>query len=236
MNRFRNPPGLVKRALAAGVERLVLSEMKKAFRAVHLCGDIPALDAHRPLVVFGNHHSFHDGYAMWYLARHVLNRHVTLWMEEWDRFPFFGAAGAVPFPSGDSAQRGRSMRLTRRRFDAHPASALVYFPEGRMHAAEEGILPWPEYVLPRLHGILGEPQWLPVALYSSWRAGDRPEIFIIPGELIKRPSGSERETLTELLERAPEASLEPSRIILAGNRSRNSTSFSFLAGYFRSRL
>jgi hypothetical protein len=216
------------------VEHLIVRELRSAFHALRRIGtglDVPP----RPLVLYANHHSVHDGYALWYLATRVLGRRASVWMADWERFPFFSAAGARPFPDDDLAIRMRTLRSTRAALAADPLSTLIYFPEGRMHPAEEGLLPWPVDTIPRLDRFLGGCTWLPVALYSSWRQSDRPELFLLAGEPRSATSDT-RHRLQILLEDVPARSLESSEVILEGRHSTNQRDFSALAGFFRKRL
>lgn len=218
---------------ARAVEHLIVRELRSAFHAVHVCTTSDAEFPAGPIVLYANHHTFHDGYAVWYMARHVLARRPLVWMREWERFPFFGAAGAQPFPEEDPAERRRTIRRTRARFDGDDRSALIYFPEGRMHPLEDGVEPWPSEVFPRLHRILGRPQWAPVALYPAWRENDRPELFIGLGEPRPAVDGTEFDRLAQLLGVMPDLSRAGTRIVLKGHRSRQTGDFSRLARLFR---
>ena len=60
-----------------------------------------------PVVLYANHHGFHDGYLLWQLVGHALGRPVVIWMEEWERAPLFGPVGALPFPRRRAADAHR---------------------------------------------------------------------------------------------------------------------------------
>lgn len=223
----------IPRVLERAVESLIVRELRSAFSAVRLVGRLPATQT--PIVLYANHHSLHDGYALWYIARRVFRRNTLVWMQQWDRYPFFAAAGARPFPTDDPSVRVRTIRRTRAVFDDNAASALVYFPEGEMHPAEEGVGAWPNDPIIRVDRLLANPSWLPFALYTSWRSHDRPELFILPGEL-QPASAVTAASIETLLADAPERSLGESTLILSGRKSSNERDFSRLAGYFRNRI
>jgi 1-acyl-sn-glycerol-3-phosphate acyltransferase len=223
----------IPRVLERAVESLIVRELRAAFHSIRLVGPLP--ESQKPVVLYANHHSVHDGYALWYIARRIMHRKTRVWMQQWDRYPFFAAAGARPFPMDDPAARIRTIRQTRTFFNGNAASALVYFPEGEMHPAENGVRVWSNDAVIRLDRLLGEPAWLPFALHTSWRAHDRPELFILPGELQSAPEVGAM-NLEKLLAVAPDRSLGESTSILSGRKSSNERDFSRLAGYFRNRI
>src|SRR5690606_20216387 len=96
------------------VEAMIVRALKGAFRRVCWVGPPPALVPGRPVVLYANHHSFFDGYLLWLLLARHLRRPATLWMRDWDRFPFFAAVGVQPFPDEDPARRAATLRRTLR--------------------------------------------------------------------------------------------------------------------------
>lgn len=224
----------MKRLLRAAIESVVLSDLRKAFHRVWDAGISVDLDPHRPVVLYANHHSFFDGHLVWLVARQSMTRQTMTWMQEWHRFPFLRAAGALPFPDDDSPARSSTMRETKRRFTENPRSALILFPEGAMHPAEEGILPFSDGRLERLSRIFPQALWCPVAIHSSWREGDRPDAFLATGSVQDQIYGDEDERLRRLLGEMPARSLRPSSLLLTGRASANERwDFRFLAPLFR---
>ena len=123
------------------VERILRRSLAEAFRRVVLVGDPVDSDPGRPVVLYANHHYFHDSFLLWLVLR-SFGRTSVSWMAEWDRVPLFAPVGARPFPPDDPARRATTIRATARSFVSNPAIGLIYFPEGVLHQASNGILPW----------------------------------------------------------------------------------------------
>ncbi|MDX1548833.1 MAG: acyltransferase, partial [Rhodothermales bacterium] len=138
------------KAAAPLVRWMMRRSLRRAFRRVAWIGPAPALPEGVPVILYANHHNFYDGYLGWLVAARLLGRPAMTWMEAWDRFPFFGAVGALPFPPGDPRRRAATVRRTLRRFEEASSSVLVYFPEGRLHPPDEGLDPFPEGAFARL--------------------------------------------------------------------------------------
>ena len=181
---------------------LIERELRRTFRRIVWVGPFRAPEPGMPVVVYANHHLFHDGYALTWLLERRLGRRSLVWMEEYDRFPFFGALGALPFPPADGGRRVRTVRATARAF-ADPSAALIYFPEGRLHPADSGVLPFSRNQLARLDRVLpGPKQWWPLALHVTGLHQHRPTLRIssgIPGPV---PDEDPVATLDNLLDMA----------------------------------
>ena len=182
------------------VEWLIRRDLRRAFRRVAWVGPAPALPSSAPVVLYATHHHFYDGHLLWLLLEELLERPGTLWMEDWDRFPFFAAVGVQPFPPGDSeqaaARRRATLRRTARRLRETPQTALVYFPEGRLHAPREELLPFPDEAFERLARLFpDDTHWLPVALHVAQTGDARPTALLAGGDSHDAPDGRERERL-----------------------------------------
>ncbi|WP_245846025.1 1-acyl-sn-glycerol-3-phosphate acyltransferase [Longibacter salinarum] len=173
-----------------------------------------------PVILYANHHHFYDGHLLWYLLRHALGRPGTIWMEEWDRYPFFAAVGAQPFPTDDSRRRAATIRRTARRFREAPRTVMVYFPEGELHTPAEGIHPFPEGAAQRLARFYPEATWWPIAIDVTFWGDKHPTACLLPGTPHSAPDGNERDRLTRLWhtlrETLPEA---PHHVLLNGRPS-----------------
>lgn len=187
------------------VASLIRFDLRRSFRRVVWVGPPPALPP-GPVVAYANHQSFHDGHLLWLLTIHLLERGFLVWMEEGDRVPFFAAQGAMPFPRDDATRRAATMRRTRRLLAERPGMVLAYFPEGTLHGADEPIRPFDPVLLERLHRVLGEPTWWPVAVHLTWRGESRPTALITGGAPASGPAGNAREELRDLRERLRAAS------------------------------
>lgn len=191
---------LPRRALAAGLDRLMRGALRGAFRRVEWAGPPPVLPEDAPVVIYANHHSFYDGYLFHVVLAEVLGRTGTIWMHDWDHYPFFAAAGAQPFPPDDPARRAATLRRTIRRMRRTPDLALILFPEGRLHPPDDGVLPFDDALVARLGRLLPAAAWCPVAVHVTWRGEARPTAILTAGTPHAEPDGGERARLETLLE------------------------------------
>lgn len=216
------------------VERIMLSSLRKAYRRICWVGPIPDFAENKPIVLYANHTTFHDGYVLWLVSKTLFNREVHLWMEEWDAFPLFGAVGARPFPRDDARQRMRTMRSTAQFLASSPDSTLIYFPEGELHPPEKGILPFPEDTMQRLAKILPDAYWWPVGIHLTTRGEAQPTLILTAGEPHAIPDGKERDRLSKCVDLLRSDVLECGRILLGGKQSPNETwDFRFLKPFFK---
>ena len=198
--------------------------LRGTFRRVVWVGPPPALPPGAPVVLYANHHGFHDGYLLWWLVGRTLGRPALVWMEAWDQVPLFGPIGALPFPPDDPARRLRTIRTTARRMAADPATVLFLFPEGDLRPPDAGLGPF-RADLPRLARLLPPgTQWWPVALRTTWWGEDRPTALLTADPPHPAPDGGEADRLAALLARL--AATRPAdvahgraRLLLDGRRS-----------------
>lgn len=215
------------------VARLMLRSLRKAFRRICWVGPAPNLDPHRPVVLYANHHTFYDGYVLWLLARKMLGRAPITWMAEWDRFPLFGAVGALPFPPDDPQRRLQTILTTRRRMKEDSSTILLYFPEGVLHPPEEGILPISAEDINRLDRVLPEKQWWPVAIHLTTRGESMPTLQLSGGVPHSRTDGSEMERLRSCLNALRSSAHTCSEVLLEGRKSPDENwDLSILGGWF----
>ncbi len=208
-------------------------DLRAAFARVDWVGPVPALPPDASVVLYANHHNFYDGHLLWLAVEGLLGRHTLTWMEDWQRFPFFAAAGALPFPAGDARARAATVRRTARRFGEAPRWGLVYFPEGVLHPPEEGLLPFDEALLKRLDALLPRKVWLPTALYVTWDGEARPVARIAAGMPHQHVDGGERQRLAALWHELCTPA-GPSRPLLEGRASPSRRwDFRFAAPFFR---
>lgn len=231
------------------VEWMLRRDLRRAFRRVVWVGPLPALpgpshDA-APVVLYANHHGFYDGHLLWLLLDELLKRPGTLWMEDWDRFPFFAAVGAQPFPPGDdnkadneaAGRRRATLRRTARRMHEQPSTVLVHFPEGRLHPPADGLLPFRDGTFERLARLFPDAtRWWPVALHIAQTTGARPTAFLTGRAPRDAPDGRERERLRETWEalRQQAPGTGERQTLLDGTRGPDDRwDFSFLAPFFK---
>ncbi len=218
--------------IARLVEALIPHELRRTFRRVCWVGDAPELPE-APVVLYANHHYFYDGYLLWLLTRRVLDRPGLTWMADWDRFPFFAAAGAQPFPPDNPARRRATLRRTAHHFRTRPDTVLVYFPEGVLHAPENGILPFPPRAFDRLARLFPTAWWWPVALHVTWWGDARPTALLTGGAPHAAPDGSEHARLERLWHALRRERPTPTTTLMEGRRSPSETwSFSLARRFF----
>ena len=192
-----------RRVAAWLVDRMIRRDLKRTFRRIVWIGAEPwkegALDPARPLVLYTNHHSFHDGYFLWWLTHQTLDRPPILWMNDWEQIPLFGPIGALPFPTDDAAQRLATIRETARRLAAGPEHVFVYFPEGELRAPDTGLGEFDPTAFTRLARLFpADTQWWPVGMRVTWWGEDRPTV-LLTGGTPHEPDGRERDRLQALL-------------------------------------
>lgn len=192
--------------------------LRRAFRQVRWFGPWAPPPTDRPVVAYANHHAFYDGQLLGWLVERVLHRTTVVWMEELDRFPFFSTLGALPFPANDPQRRFSTIRRTARLMQRDPHTMLVYFPEGHLHAAEEGITRFPPDVFHRLARVLGGVSFWPIAVHVTGWHDARPTAVLSGGEPHGAPTGHERETLQESLQALHGRPLTSGRVLLEGRR------------------
>ena len=218
------------------VGRMMKRALQRAFRRVCWVGALPSLPPGVPVVLYANHHNFFDGYLAWLLTQKVLRRPSLTWMAEWDKFPLFGAVGALPFPPDDPRRRAATLRHTIRRFRQEPDTILVYFPEGRLHRAEEGLAPIDPDAFARLDRLLPDKLWWPVGIHVSWWGEALPTALLGSGDPHPTASGEEPTRLDAVWHAVRSAEPQHTHPLLDGRHSPNENwDLSFLSRFFNPR-
>lgn len=220
----------------APVRRLVAAllrwDLRHAFRRVCWVGAAPPDVPDGPVIAYANHHHFYDGHLAWLLFHTHLERRPTLWMAEWDRFPFFAAVGAQPFPPDDPARRAATVRRTARRFRARPDTVLVYYPGGTLHPPDDGIAEFDAEAMTRLARLYPSATWWPYAVHVTWRNEASPTVLITGGPA-HEADGQERSRLQRLWHRLQTSRDRPTTTLLRGRRNLEEWwDFSFAASFF----
>ena len=217
---------------AWAVERLMDRALTRAFHRILWHGPVPAVPPGRSVVLLVNHPTFYDGYAGGLVVRRVLGRRPLTWMREWDRFPFFAAAGALPFPEGDPVDRAATVRRTARLLAA-PGYGLVYFPEGDLHSPDEPLRPFDAAFLARLGRLFPPVTWLPVALHPTWEAADHPVLRIAAGVPQDGVDGGERDRIAAVRDALRTAPGDGRVLLGRGRSTQDAWDFRFARGFFR---
>lgn len=188
------------------IRRDLASHYRRAVRAGAPAEADPAPG--RPLVLYANHHLYHDSYLLvHWLVRH-LARPIVVWMEAWERAPLFGPLGALPFPSGDARARAATVRETAHRMAVDPRTALILYPEGTMHPPDDGLWPF-RADLPRLARLLPPATaWVPVGVHAAWWGESRPTLVLATGPAHDTPDGGECDRLAAALGVARDARVD----------------------------
>ncbi len=220
----------------APVRRLVAAflrwDLRRTFRRVCWVGSgLPDLPD-GPVIAYANHHHFYDGHLAWLLFRTHLNRPPTIWMAEWDRFPFFAAVGAQPFPPDDPTRRAGTIRRTARRFQADSRTVLVYYPEGTLHPPDDGIRDFDARALTQLAELYPTATWWPYAVHVTWRNEATPTALLTAGSP-HEADGQEHARLRRLWNRLQSPQDRPTKTLLRGHRSPDERwDFSFASSFF----
>jgi 1-acyl-sn-glycerol-3-phosphate acyltransferase len=222
---------MLSRLLAVQMRR----DLRRSFRRICWVGPVPSLPPGQPAVLYANHHHYYDGYLLWLVITRLLRRRPLTWMAEWDRFPFFAAMGALPFPPHDAQRRVRTVRRTRRLFQEHPDAVLVYFPEGRLHCPEDGLLPISTDALQRLDRLLAHPCWWPVAVHLTWEGGAYPVALLAGGQPTTGPTEDAPERLSALWRTLQAPPPEAATVLMEGRPSPHERwNFHILSPWFES--
>ncbi|MEL6444390.1 MAG: 1-acyl-sn-glycerol-3-phosphate acyltransferase [Bacteroidota bacterium] len=192
---------LVARGVRRTVAGLIRSSLRSSFRSVRWVGAWPLLPEGQPVVLYANHHSFFDGYLLWWLLTQHLDRPPLVWMREHDQIPLFGPLGTLPFPEDDARRRAQTLRETARRMRAVPETTLFLFPEGEQRPPDAGIGPFETADLARVARLVPDAAWWPVALRLTWWDADRPIALLTGDTPHDAPDGDERPRLDALLNR-----------------------------------
>jgi hypothetical protein len=203
---------VLRRAAARLGERLIDGSLTGDLRRVVWVGDAPerVIGTSAPVVLYANHHYFHDSYLLWHLVRRVLDRRFLVWMEKWEQAPLFGPLGALPFPSSDPRARAATLRYTARRMKRDPNTTLVLYPEARLSSPDAGLQPFSPDLLSRLARVFPEEaRWCPVGVRMTWWGEERPTALLAAGPAHAQPDGDESDRLHALLQRL--RSVQPDR-------------------------
>jgi 1-acyl-sn-glycerol-3-phosphate acyltransferase len=218
---------MVRRA----VEMMLRFDLRRSFRRVCWVGSWPPVLPDGPIIAYANHHHFYDGHLAWLLCTDRLHRPSTLWMAEWDAFPFFAPVGTQPFPPDDPQRRAATVRRTARWFRERPSTMLVYFPGGDLRAPERGIT-FDGADTQRLARLYPEATWWPLALHATWH-GDAHPTALLSGGRPHAADGTEPDRLRALWSRLRTSVPGTTHTLLDGRRSASERwNFSFLAPFF----
>ncbi len=206
---------MVPRAARRAGYALVGRALRGTFRRIAWAAPPPLPPADRPVVLYANHHVFHDAYVLGWLVERALARRTVVWMAELDRFPFFAPLGVMPFPADSARRRAATVRATRALMAREPRTTLVYYPEAELHPADEGLAPFPDERIPRLARVLPEALWWPVALRVTGFEAERPTVLLAAGEP-HAADGQERRRLEALLASLAAPGVAPGAVVLEG--------------------
>lgn len=208
-------------------------DLRNGFRRVGWVGEWPPPLPEGPVILYANHHHVLDGHLAWLVATERLHRPSTLWMAEFDTFPFFAAVGVQPFPPDDASRRAATIRRTGRRFRETPETVLVYFPEGELRAPDAGIRSFDDEAVTRIGRLYPEATWWPVALHVTWWGESRPTALLRGGEPHDTADGQEHDRLATLWHDLRTQVPSNVEILLDGYRGASEIwNFSFATAFF----
>ncbi|MEM8549890.1 MAG: lysophospholipid acyltransferase family protein [Verrucomicrobiota bacterium] len=181
---------LVKPRIPAveGSLKLTLQALMAAyFRRIYLSGyegfsqELSTQAKAGPVIFYGNHPSWWDGFLDYILARHYgLCPWIMMEQVNLRRYPLFQYAGV--FGVDNTTSRGKAVSLlhAQRLLEQGPGNTLIIYPHGRLVPAYE---PWPEFLpgvghlLKRVPGLLA----FPVHRRLHIRDHARPEAWLEVG-------------------------------------------------------
>jgi len=189
---------LLLTAMHHAVAAMMRRDLRTSFRRICWVGDWPPPLPDGPVILYANHHHYYDGHLTWLVATERLGRPSTLWMADYDRFPFFAAVGVQPFPPDDPTRRAATIRRTARRFREAPRTVMVYFPEGELLSPDGGVRDFSSDAAQRIGRLYPDATWWPVAIHVTWWGESSPTALLTGGTPHDAPDGRERERLSEL--------------------------------------
>lgn len=153
--------------------------LARDFRGVWLTGGAwPEGDA--PLLLYANHSSWWDGFALWRLARaHGFTGYCIMEERNLKRWPFLRRLGAFSIRRGDARSSLETLRYAARLLK-QPRTAVAVFPQGVLdpHASPPYLLDRGVEVLARLSGAT----CLPVAIRPMFLEAEKPDLLLELGE------------------------------------------------------
>lgn len=155
---------------------------------VHGFAGLLASSVERPLVLFGNHFSWWDGFFVFMLGRRMgLNMRIIMEEENLRRYPFFRYTGAFGVNLADERSRAQSLLHAVRflRDEAQGPRALIIYPHGRLVSPLESS--WPPF-RPGLESLLRLcPQAVAVPVAHEIVPGQHPrtDVFIEVGQALQ---------------------------------------------------
>jgi len=216
--------------IKAGMRR----SLRRSLRRVCWIGPVPEVAEELPVIAYANHNHFLDGHLLWLTARELFRRPFIVWMEELDRYPFFAAQGAMPFPPDDADRRSATIRRSRTELSSPRHPFLAYFPGGRLTAPESGLPAEDPRTFRRLSRIMPPATWLPIAIHVTWWAESVPTALLAAGSPHREPTGDEMSRLQRALDLARSPDPEVGRTLIEGRRGPNEKwDLSFLRHLYR---
>lgn len=181
------------------VQALLRRTLRRSFRRVCWTGDRPEIPRNRGVILYANHNHFYDGHLIWLAARQVFSRDAIIWMQEFDRFPFFAIEGALPFPKDDPTRRAVTIRMTARRFASDAPPLLGYFPQGDLKPPESTLQDFDASTFRRFERIMARAIWVPLGIHVSWWGEDRPTALLGVGTPHENVCGDEADNIRAVL-------------------------------------
>jgi 1-acyl-sn-glycerol-3-phosphate acyltransferase len=154
----------------------VRTKVRRQFRSVWIRGELPSVQS--GLLLYANHPSFWDGFAMHVLCHHAgWDGYCAMDEKNLSTYPFLRRLGAFSIRPGDGASTLESMRYARGLLQS-PGSAIVIFHEGEL-------IPNSKAPLQLRAGVELLSRWasrcLPLSLRYVFFENERPDLLIDVG-------------------------------------------------------
>lgn len=225
---------MLTRITAPIVKASMRHSLRRSLRRVCWIGPVPEVASDRPVIAYANHHHFLDGHLLWLAAHELFGRPFIVWMEELDRYPFFAAQGAMPFPPNEPQRRSATIRRSRSALAKPPYPLLAYFPGGQLTAPESGLPTEDLRTISRLSRIMPPATWVPIAIHVTWWGDSAPTALLAAGSPHREPTGDEMNRLRRALDQARSPDPVVGRTLMEGKRGVNEKwNLSFLRYLYR---
>jgi 1-acyl-sn-glycerol-3-phosphate acyltransferase len=217
------------------ISRMIFRGLRRSFNAIRVRGaeTMEGLDRSLPIIIYGNHSSWWDGFVEYYISYGLYGLDQYLMMEEkqMSRYRFFRWLGAFSVNRDSAREAAVSLRYAISLFD-RPGRILCIFPQGVMRPNDSRPLAFSPG-LGRIAAGLGKAQLVPMALRYEFLREQRPDILVRLGPVRVAENVVDHRALTreceetltgfldQLRDEVAREDLAPYRIVLTGKASTN---------------
>jgi len=189
------------------LQRYIAYRARRTFHSIRLSGSWDLLETSNsyPLVLYGNHHTWWDGFLDLMIARRFeLDYYVMMDAAQLLQFPFFRKCGVfgIDLTTGSGRSAGLLHAIRLLKAGAETRRSLFIYPHGRLQPSESGPIPAFQSGLSTL--LKKAAPVTPIPVYHWFRFGKHPlaEVFIHLGSPVPANRHGDDSQLVRALENA----------------------------------